>query len=273
MRTTRWSILVAAATVLAACSAGTAPVAVPEPPPAAAPADQAELTIAPPAADAPPPLAGLEPAVPQLPALAPGELPAPAEDDPIFAGVARPAAASPAAGPAPAGQVRAASGPLRGNPRPTGRIEIPAIGLNHQTYEGIDLATIDHGPSHWPGTPMPGQVGNTVFPGHRTTHSRPFWDLDRLRPGNEVIFTTDAGRFTYRVRETLIVDDSAVWVVNNTPDATFTLTACHPKGSARQRIVVKGTMVSAPPPPPPAPAPIAPAPGSPGRHKPFLGLF
>jgi len=96
-----------------------------------------------------------------------------------------------------------------------------------------------------------------VFPGHRTTNSRPFWDLDKLRPGDEVIFTRGAGRFTYRVRETRIVDAREVSVVNNTPDATFTLIACHPKGSARQRIVVKGNLVSAPAAAAAAPAPPA----------------
>ncbi len=269
MRTTRWSVLVAVATLLTACSAGTAKVTAPEPPPVTAPADQAEPAVEETVADAPAVPAALEAAVPQLPV--PGAAEAPAtEDDPIFPGLAPRAGTAPRlGGPVAAGEVRTASGPLRGNPRITGRIEIPAIGLNHRTYEGIDLATIDHGPSHWPGTPMPGQSGNTVFPGHRTTHSRPFWDLDKLVPGNEVIFTTDAGRFTYRVRETLIVDDSATWVVKNTPDPTFTIMACHPKGSARQRIVAKGTMVSAPPPP----APLAPGPTPGGKHKPILGIL
>jgi sortase (surface protein transpeptidase) len=65
-----------------------------------------------------------------------------------------------------------------------------------------------------------------------------------------VIFTTASGRFTYKVTQTLIVGARDVWVVNPTPDATFTIMACHPKGSARQRYVVKGTLVAAPPPPP-----------------------
>jgi len=153
--------------------------------------------------------------------------------------------------------------------QPTGRIEIPAIGLNHLTYEGIDLATIDNGPSHWPGTPLPGERGNTVFPGHRTTHSRPFWDIDKLVVGNDVIFTTPAGRFTYKVTQTLIVNAADTWVVNGTPDATFTILGCHPKGSARQRYVVKGKLVGAPAPL----APIRPAPTTTTTRPRFLGIF
>ncbi len=48
-----------------------------------------------------------------------------------------------------------------------GTIEIPKIGLYHRTMQGVTLRNIDHGPSHWPGTALPGEPGNTVFAGHR----------------------------------------------------------------------------------------------------------
>lgn len=127
---------------------------------------------------------------------------------------------------------------------PIGRIEIPAIGLVHTVYEGIWLTVIDEGPGHWPGSALPGMLGNTVFPGHRVTHSHPFLDLDRLVPGDEVRFVMPYGTFTYRVTETLVVTPKDLWVVDQTRDHTMTLIACHPKHSARQRIVVKGRLVT-----------------------------
>jgi len=114
---------------------------------------------------------------------------------------------------------------------------------------------IDRGPSHWPGTALPGERGNTVFPGHRTTHSRPFYDIDRLTPGDHLMFTVASGTYVYEVRESFVVDDRDTWIVEPTPDHTFTIFACHPKGSARQRYVVKGVLVSPPAPEPPAPPP------------------
>lgn len=128
----------------------------------------------------------------------------------------------------------------------TGRIEIPKISLAHTTYEGNTLREINYGPSHWPGTAMPGQAGNTVFAGHRTTYSRPFYDLDLLAPGEQVVFTTAQGRFVYEVVNTFIVSPNDVWIVRPTKEAMMTLFACHPKGSAKQRIVVRGRLVSAP---------------------------
>ena len=125
-----------------------------------------------------------------------------------------------------------------------GAINIPKIGVSHRLYEGITLTVINRGPGHWPGSAMPGQRGNTVFPGHRTTYSRPFHDLDKLAPGDEVIFDMPDGNYVYHVRETLIVAPTDLWVVDQTETPTFTLIACHPKGSARQRIVVKGDLVA-----------------------------
>ena len=59
-----------------------------------------------------------------------------------------------------------------------GKIEIPSIRISHTIYEGVTLTVVDHGPGHWPGSAMPGDRGNTVFAGHRTTNDKPFGDLD-----------------------------------------------------------------------------------------------
>jgi sortase A len=87
---------------------------------------------------------------------------------------------------------------------------------------------------------MPGEVGNAVFPGHRVTHTRPFLDIDRLAVRDQVTFVTPAGRFTYEVTGSQVVFPKDTWIVDPTPDATMTLFACHPPGSAKQRIVVRG---------------------------------
>jgi sortase A len=128
-----------------------------------------------------------------------------------------------------------------------GQLEIPAIGLVHPIFEGITLTVIDNGPGHWPGSALPGRRGNAVFPGHRTTHSHPFYDLDRLAPGDEIVFRSPDGVHTYAVSETLVVAPTDMWVVDQTETPTVTLIACHPKGSARQRIVVKGDLVRSEP--------------------------
>lgn len=119
-----------------------------------------------------------------------------------------------------------------------GTLEIPKIGVTKPLLEGISLNTLDKGPGHWPGTAMPGQQGNVVVAGHRTSKDRPFRNIDQLVVGDEVVFTTADGRFVYTVTGTQIVLPDAMWIIEQTPAATATLFACHPVGSTRERIVV-----------------------------------
>ncbi len=79
----------------------------------------------------------------------------------------------------------------------TGRIEIPATGVDFFFLEGVDLDTLQDGPRHYPGTPLPGQPGNAAIAGHRTTYLHPFLDLDDVGPGDRIHVTYPGGdRFT-----------------------------------------------------------------------------
>jgi sortase A len=125
-----------------------------------------------------------------------------------------------------------------------GRVMIPAIGLDETLHQGMTLTAINRGPSHWPGTALPGQVGNMVLAGHRTTYSRPFHDLDLIQPGDQMIVeAADGGRHTYVARSTEVVSPDALWIAEQTYEFTATTFACHPKGSARERIVVRWQLV------------------------------
>lgn len=119
-----------------------------------------------------------------------------------------------------------------------GTIEIPRLMLAMEMHEGVTKPTLDRGIGWWPGTALPGDPGNVVLGGHRTSKQKPFRYLDLLEPGDEIIFTTPEGRFVYLVDRTEIVTPDALWIVDQTTDATATLFACHPPGSVKQRIVV-----------------------------------
>jgi LPXTG-site transpeptidase (sortase) family protein len=199
-------------------------------------------------------------------------LPADAADDPAPTDFvdARPAATNPTATPGP--------GPINldfGARNAIGRIEIPKIGLSQPMFEGVGLDVLANGPGHWPGTAMPGDAGNDVVAGHRVTHTHPFLDIDQLQPGDQVIFTTAAGRFVYAVSKSFVVTPDAAWIANPTPDPTMTLFACHPKHQKTHRYVVVGTLVAAqrtaPPPPPQQPAPPPPRPAQPTPAPPAPG--
>lgn len=121
---------------------------------------------------------------------------------------------------------------------PTARIIIPKIGVDKIVVEGVSLRGLKKGPGHYPETPLPGQEGNAAIAGHRTTYGAPFNRIDELVPGDEILVETVQGKFRYLMSEQLIVPPTQVDVLENKGDNRLTLTACHPKYSARQRIIV-----------------------------------
>lgn len=145
----------------------------------------------------------------------------------------------------PGGPARVPSNPYAREPIvQIGTIEIPKIGLVHPVFEGITLTTIDQGPGHWPGTALPGQVGNAVFAGHRVTHTHPFLNIDQLVQGDQVIFTINGVRSVYSVTGSEIVSPKDLHIVNQTFTPTATIFGCHPPHSAKFRYVVRMGLVS-----------------------------
>lgn len=129
------------------------------------------------------------------------------------------------------------------------RIKIPAIGVDKTVVEGVGLDQLKRGPGHYPETPLPGQRGNASIAGHRTTYGAPFHNLDKLAKGDRIEVTTVQGTFVYEVADTKIVGIHDVDVLGDKGDNRLTLTACHPKYSAKQRIIVAAVLKGTPRPP------------------------
>lgn len=139
------------------------------------------------------------------------------------------------------------------------RINIPAINVDQIVVEGVSVEDLRKGPGHYRTTPNPGQAGNAAIAGHRTTYGAPFHRVDELNPGDAIFVQTAQGVFEYRVigfddpsgeeRGYFIVSPSQTEVLDQKPNENIlTLTACHPKYSARQRIIVQAELVGDPAP-------------------------
>ncbi|VAW08856.1 hypothetical protein MNBD_ACTINO02-58 [hydrothermal vent metagenome] len=126
------------------------------------------------------------------------------------------------------------------------RADIPSLANGWNVVEGVTVAALKNGAGHMPGTPLPGQPGNSVIAGHRTTYGAPFSDLDLLEIGDPIEVETALGLNIYIVREVIIVDPTDVWVTDNRDGAWLTLTTCEPKFSARKRLIVFAELVSGP---------------------------
>jgi sortase A len=92
-----------------------------------------------------------------------------------------------------------------------------------------------------------------VVSGHRTTYGAPFQRLDELTDGSMIVLETRTGWFTYTVQRKQIVAPTATEVTLPVPgDPTakpvkrlLTLTTCHPKYSAKQRLIVTAELTAA----------------------------
>ncbi|MGE0879671.1 MAG: sortase [Acidimicrobiia bacterium] len=141
---------------------------------------------------------------------------------------------------------------------PLAQIDIPKIGVSRIIVAGVETNDLKKGPGHYPDTPLPGQKGNVAIAGHRTTYGAPFNRVDELDVGDDIVLTDLYGQqFRYKVTEQKIISPSDFSVLDQTDDATLTLTSCHPKYSAAKRIVIKAALDTTASPAPTAPTPNA----------------
>jgi sortase A len=135
---------------------------------------------------------------------------------------------------------------------------IPRFGRHYHfvVVEGTGFNDLQKGPGHYPGTALPGQVGNFAVAGHRTTYLAPFNKIATLHDHDQIVLETKDMWFTYTIenipgtnvpwREIVAPTDVAVaYPVPDQPDPTkqpslklLTFTSCHPEYSARERYVV-----------------------------------
>lgn len=144
---------------------------------------------------------------------------------------------------------------------PLTRIVIPALAVNAVVVEGTSTAALRAGAGHYPNTALPGGAGNMAIAGHRTTYGKPFNRIDELPVGEEIRLETPLATYTYRVvahpddvgepcaSGACWITHPADWgVVSPTPGKMLTLTTCHPKGSAAERLVLRAELINRGPP-------------------------
>jgi sortase A len=135
-------------------------------------------------------------------------------------------------------------------------MRIPRFGADYawQVAGGVTRAgTLDPiGIGHYPGTPMPGGVGNFAVAAHRTTWGAPFNRLAELHVNDAIVVETEAGWYTYRFRTLEYVTPDEIEVLLPVPQVQdapagsryITMTSCSPMYSMTERIVAYGVFES-----------------------------
>ncbi len=134
-----------------------------------------------------------------------------------------------------------------------GILHIPALGKDWSwvVVEGVGDDDLARGPGHFPGTALPGKVGNFAVAGHRATHGEPFAHLDKLEEGDPVVVETVNGWLVYDVTWVRILCPNATEVLSpvaghpgeKASQRTMTLVTCNPRWSSTERLVVGAQLV------------------------------
>lgn len=124
-------------------------------------------------------------------------------------------------------------------------ITIPAINLTKYVVAGVGVNDLRKGVGHFPNTPFPGQLGNSAIAGHRTTYGQPFYDLNKLKPGDDInVSTILGGTYVYVVTGSEEVGKNDYYVITDSDPnkATLTLITCTPVGTSSRRLVIHATL-------------------------------
>ncbi len=143
------------------------------------------------------------------------------------------------------------------NGEPFAVMYVPRFGEDSQRRiaEGVGLDVLNTtrlGVGHYPGTQMPGEVGNFAIASHRSAYGGGMHEIEQLQLGDAIYIQTQDGWYTYRFRDFEYVTPETVDVLAPVPhhpdlaptDRIVTLTSCNPLYSTAERIIAYGVLES-----------------------------
>ena len=133
-------------------------------------------------------------------------------------------------------------------------MRIQRLGNNwrQSVVNGIGENNLKKDLGYYPGSALPGAIGNFAVAGHRMTQEQPFRDLDKLVVGDPIVVQVGKKIYVYTVVKSKIAkptDIREIYPVPGNPNAIatkamLTLTTCHPKNSAKERLIVNAVLDS-----------------------------
>ena len=130
---------------------------------------------------------------------------------------------------------------------------VPRFGEGSQRTiaEGVGpdvLNSFETGVGHYPGTQLPGEVGNFAIAAHRSAYGGGMHEIDQLQLGDAIHIQTRDAWYTYRFRDLEYVTPETTQVLAAVPhhpelaptDRIVTLTSCNPLHSTAERIIAYG---------------------------------
>lgn len=141
---------------------------------------------------------------------------------------------------------------------PKNTLAIPSLGVSAPVVyvsgvgEEVFQAALQNGVVHYPGSSLPGEVGNVYIFGHSSDYAwssgnykSVFALLPKIKKGAEIKLTNDKGfLYTYKVTEQFVVGPNDVQVLSQETGGKhiLTLQTSYPVGTALRRYVVRAEL-------------------------------
>lgn len=130
-------------------------------------------------------------------------------------------------------------------------LSIPKLGITRAVVRN-DHTDLKQSLIHYPGTAMPGDLGNPVIFGHSVlpqfynpkNYLSIFSTLHTLIPGDEIILTDDHATYTYKIREMYQTEpDDLSPLAQTYADRYLTIITCTPPGTYLRRLILKAVLI------------------------------
>lgn len=122
---------------------------------------------------------------------------------------------------------------------PVAKMRLPKFDRNVAVFPGGSRTDLEKGPAYDPSTAFPGEIGNSVIIGRRTTYGAPFSRVPELVKGDQIVLSTPAGNLAFRVISTEELDHKDGRIYEEATDRQITLVTNAGRLSLSRVVVVK----------------------------------
>lgn len=135
-------------------------------------------------------------------------------------------------------------------------IIIPKINLNAPIVSASNpdprelLKLLEKGVVHFPASPVPGQIGNSIILGHSSAYpwykgkyGSVFSLLNYLKPGDEIIVYYRNHKYVYRVTNKKTINSKNISIPEQNQKAKLILISCWPVGTNWGRVLVEAELI------------------------------
>lgn len=128
---------------------------------------------------------------------------------------------------------------------------IPKLGINRASVRN-DHTDLKKSLIHYPGTALPGDLGNGVIFGHSVlpqffnpkNYLTIFSTLHTLAPGDDIIISQDNATYTYKIRQMYQTDPDDLSPLAQTYGGRYlTIITCTPPGTYLRRLIVRAELI------------------------------